>query len=309
MKTTRILFVMALILSMGLQAEAKKVKLQYQLKAGDQFKYERNVSQDIVQEMMGQTQSTNANTTLTYDFKVTEVTPAGDMVMNVALVGFAMESTNPMGEVKYNSATDSVVPDFAKSMVVTMNEVYTLTLSPLGKISDVKAPEGIAEKVNKLLEGMGGEQMAMASGAAGAAVSADGFRQTIEGFVIAFPEGGAQVKEPWELDSRINQMIAFKTKTKYELVKSTKDSNEIKVTSQISQDPDAPPVEMQGMNITYELLGANDGKMQLDAVTGLITSSETVTAISGTISVDSPQLPTPMSIPMTIRSTEKITRK
>ena len=299
---------LALILSTGMQAEAKKVKLFYQLKAGDQFKYEKSVSQDIVQEMMGQAQNTKAFTSLTYGFNVKEVAVNGDMTMDVALVGFAMSSSNPMGEMKYSSVTDTVVPDFAKSMVVTMNEVYTFILSPLGKISDVKAPDGIVEKVNKVLESLGGVQMQIASGAAAIAAGADGFRQTLEGMIMTFPEEGAQVKTPWEAESKTNLMIAFKTKTKYELVKSSKDSNEIKVTAQISQDPDSPPMEIQGMNITYELLGANDGNMFLDPMTGFINNSEITTSISGTISIDSPQLPSPMSIPMTIRSTEKVTK-
>jgi len=309
MKTTRFLFLIALVLSVAIQAEAKKVKLQYQLKAGDQFRYEINVSQDITQEVMGQSQGTTSNTAVTYGFKVAEVTTAGDFVMNVALVAYSMSSTTPMGDTKYNSATDSVVPDFAKSTAVTLNEVYSFTLSTLGKITDVKAPDGIVEKVSKIIEKLGGAQMQMVSGVAGAAASAEGFQKTMEGFIPAFPAGGAQAKEPWEMESKTNQVISFKTLVKYELIKSSKESNDIKVSAQISQDPDSPPMEMQGMNITYELAGAKEGTLLLDPPTGLINSAETTTFISGTISVDSPQLPSPMSIPMTIRMTEKIVKK
>lgn len=309
MKTTRILFVMALILSVAVQAEAKKVKLQYQLKAGDQFKYEIIDSQDVAQEVNGQSQNTAISNSHAYEFKVTEVTPAGDFVMNVAMVAFAMSTTTPMGDMKYNSATDSVVPDFAKSMAVILNEVYSFTLSPLGKITNVKAPDGIVEKVNKIMENLGGAQMQLASGAASAAVTAEGFQKNIEGLMITFPAGGAEAKKPWEVESKTNQMISFKVLSKYELMKSSKESNEIKVLAQISQDPDSPPMEMQGMNITYELLGAKDGTLLLDPVTGLINSGETITSISGTLSIDGPQLPSPMSIPMTIRSTEKIVKK
>jgi hypothetical protein len=63
------------------------------------------------------------------------------------------------------------------------------------------------------------------------------------------------------------------------------------------------------MTINYELMGASDGTIMLESATGLIRTSESVSTISGTISVDSPQLPSPMSIPMTIKSTEKVTRK
>lgn len=309
MKTTRILFLMALVLSVALQAEAKKVKLQYQLKAGDQFKYEMSVQQDIAQEVMGQSQTTAVNNTTTYGFKVGEVTPAGDFTMSVALVAYSINSTTPMGEMKFNSATDTVIPDFAKTTAIMLNEYYFFTLSPLGKITDLKVPEGIVEKINKTMEGLGDAQMQMGAAAAGQAASAEGFQKTLEGMLMTFPDGGAELKKPWEEESKTNQMIAFKVAAKFELINASKEANEIKLTAQISQDPDSPPMEMQGMNITYELMGAKDGKMLLDPVTGLIISVDAVTSISGNITVDSPQLPSPMSIPMTIRSTEKVVKK
>jgi hypothetical protein len=309
MKATRILLILMLVLSAAMQAEAKKVKLTYQLKSGDEFKYELSLSQDIAQELNGQSQNTTVFTSMTYGFKVTEALPAGDYALNVALVGFSMSSATPMGEMKYNSAADSAVPDFAKSMAVTLNEIYSFTLSPLGRISNVKAPEGIVEKVNKIIESIGGAQMQMASGIAGAAASSEGFTKTLEGLIMNFPEGGVEEKKPWEETSKTNQMIDFNVLAKYELVSSSRESNEITLTAQILQDPDSPPIEVQGMNINYELLGAKEGKSLFDASSGLMTSSESVTSISGTISIDGPQLPSPMSIPMTIRSTEKIVKK
>lgn len=309
MKATRILLILVLVLSAAVQAEAKKVKLTYQLKSGDEFKYELSLTQDIAQEFNGQSQNTTVFTSMTYGFKVTEVQPAGDYAVNVAMVGFSMSSSTPMGEMKYNSAVDSAVPDFAKSMAVTLNEIYSFTLSPFGKISNVKAPDGVVEKVNKIIESLGGAQMQMASGVAGAAATPEGFTKTLEGMIMTFPEGGVEEKKPWEEASKTNQMIGFNVLAKYELINSSRESNEIKLTAQILQDPDSPPLEMQGMNINYDLMGAKEGKSLFDASSGLLTSSESVTSISGTISIDSPQLPSPMSIPMTIRSTEKIVKK
>jgi hypothetical protein len=258
--------------------------------------------------MMGQSQTTNNNTRMTYDCKVTGVSGSGEMTLEVALVGYAMNLSNPMSEMKYDSETDTSVPDFAKSMAATLKEVYTLTLSPLGAISNVQVPAGLAEKVQKILEEIAGNQMAMAT-AAGAGVSADAFKQAMEGFFMAFPEDGAQLKKPWEAETKINQMIAFNTKTKMELVKTGAETHEIKVSSQITQDPEAAPMEMEGMTISYHLMGTSDGNLVLDAGTGVVRSTESVTSISGDITVESSQLPEPMSIPMTIRSTEKITRK
>lgn len=309
MKTSRILFVTALVLSLGMQAEAKKVKLLYQLKTGDHFLFEKTTSQSISQEMMGQAQTTNSKIGWTYEVKVTGVSAAGDYQMTGAMVDFSMSTTSPMGDMNYNSATDTVVPDFAKSMAITMNAVYAFNMSPQGLITNMKAPDGLGDKIKKLFESMGGGAMQMAAVSIADASSADGFQRIMESMLIHYPDGGAAVKDTWEGESKIQQIITLLTKSKCELTDATKTVNSIKVTTQITQDPATPPMEMQGMNINYELLGASEGTMQLDAESGIIISSELSITISGTISIDSPQLPSPMSIPMTVQSIEKVVRK
>jgi hypothetical protein len=308
MKNTRILFIAALILSVGMQAEAKKVNLKYQLKAGTEFKYEVAMSQESAQEVMGNSQSSTNSTTTTLDFKVLEVTSTGDMNMKAALVALSLTGTSPAGEMKFNSATDTVIPEFAKMSSLGLNQYYTFTLSPLGKITDLKAPEGFVEKLDKLIAEQGASTMGMGA-VAGAAAGPEGFQKSLEGIFLTFPEGGAEVKKPWNVESKINQMVPMKVNSKYELVNSTKETNELKVNSQISVDPDAPPMDIQGMKMSFELVGAKEGKITLDAVTGLINAVEATTSISGNISIEGPQLPTPMSIPMTVRMTEKISKK
>lgn len=310
MKTTRILFVIAMVLAIAAPAEAKKVKLQYKLKAGDQFKYEVRTQQDNVQEIMGQTNSTTSTSQSSYGFNVKEVTASGDMVLSVALIEYGLSAVNPggEGEMKFNSLTDTIVPNYAKSMVALLNEYYSFTLSPFGKISNVIAPEGIVEKVNKVVESLG-DQMKMGAQAVGATASAEGFQKTLEGLIISFPEAGAETKKPWELESETNQMVAFKVVSKFEFINSSKDANEIKMTAQVTQKPGTPPMEIQGMNMTFEMVGAKEGSLLLDPLTNLIKTGTYSTSISGTISIDGPQLPSPMSIPMTSLTKETITRK
>lgn len=308
MKTTKILFITALILSVSFQAEAKKVQLQYQFKTGDQFKYEMIINQDISQEMMGQSMTTTNLVTSTYEFTVTEITSTGDYIIKAGLVAYSLQTKGANGEMKYDSATDKEVPAFAETTAVSLNQFYFFTLSPLGKISDVKVPEGLLDKVNKILEGMG-EAAQIAGSAATQGVTAEGFQKSMQGYFMNFPEGGVEPKTPWTQTDKVSQMVLLNVKTSFELSKASKDANEIKISSQITQDPATPPMEMQGATITYDLNGTKEGTLVLDPATGMPISSEGVTSISGSLSVDSPDMPTPMSIPMTVRSTDKLVKK
>jgi len=310
MKTTRILFVVALALTVAWQAEAKKVPMKYQLKAGDKFQYEMSTSQDIAQEVMGQSQGSAVGTSATYEFKVVEAKTDGSYTMTAALVAYSLSTTTPAGKMSYDSKTDTVVPEFAKSTAAMLNEAYTFTLSSLGKVSDVKAPDGLLDKVNKAMETIAqNDQTGVLASAGSAAATPEVFQKSLQNIFIMFPEGGAELKTPWTTEDQVTQMVVLNVKTTFELAKSSKDGNEIKVTTQITQDPGTPAIVMQDMNMTYELSGTGNGTKLIDPVTGLLKTSDNNTAISGSISIDSPQLPSPMSIPMTVRSTDKTVRK
>ena len=309
MKLNRILLVVALLAACSFQAEAKKVKLQYQLKAGDQFTYAYTISQEIAQEVMGQSMAYTVETSFVYDFKVKEVNADGNFRLSGTLIEFAMNSVTPQGDMKYNSATDKEIPDFAKMIGLTLNETYLFTLSPLGQITDVVVPDGVEEKIQKAMESMQdmtGQAMAAAGNNSG---SAEGFSKSIMGFFTGFPVDPVKPKSKWSVQLTVEQMVVFDTATEYTFVSGSETANEIKVVSQITQADPSAGMEVQGMSMTYQLSGAKDGKLLLDPATGMINNSEGVTMISGVISVESSQLPAPMTIPMNIKSTEKISRK
>jgi hypothetical protein len=309
MKITRSIFALAILMAFTLQAEAKKVQLQYQLKAGNQFAYTLAVSQDIAQEMMGQSQTTTVGSSLTYSFKVLEVLPGGTYRMEGKLTEYTMNTNTPMGEMKYNSTTDKEIPDFAMSVALTLNEAFLFTLSTAGKITEVLAPAGLAEKIEKAMGENQDMSAQMMAGVAGGAGTAESFTKSVNGFFLNYPAEPIAVKKAFSNENKVENMVVFNTKTDYTLTGASKTENEIGVTAVITMADPSASMEVQGMNITYELSGGKQGTFTTDAVTGLFTKGESVTNISGVVSIESPQLPAPMSIPMSIKSTEKITRK
>jgi hypothetical protein len=309
MKSNRILLVVALLAACSFQAEAKKVKLQYQLKAGDQFAYAYAISQEVAQEVMGQSIVSTVETSYVYDFKVKEALSDGAFRLTGTLLEYALSSASMQGDMKYNSVTDTIMPDFAKLTGLTLNETYQFTLSKLGVISDVLVPAGVEEKISKVMEGMQdatGQAMAAAGNNAG---SADGFMKSLKAFFTEFPVDPVKPKSKWSDQEKVEQLVTFETATEYTMVSLSETTNEIKVVSQITQADPSAGMEVQGMNMTYQLSGAMEGKFMLDAVTGMVQETNGVTLISGVISIESAELPAPMTIPMSIKSTEKVIRK
>ena len=184
--------------------------------------------------------------------------------MKAALVALTLTGTSPAGEMKFNSVTDTVVPEFAKMSSLGLNQYYSFTLSPLGKITDLKAPDGFVEKLDKLIAEQGAATMGMGA-IAGSAAGPEGFQKSLEGIFLPFPEGGAEVKKPWIVETKINQLVPMKVNSKYELMNSNKETNELKGTSQITVDPDAPPMEIQGMKMNFELVRLGSTYLKFDS--------------------------------------------
>jgi len=290
------------------QAEAKKVTLKYQLKAGEEFSLVMAVSQETTQDLMGQTQTQAVSTTLTYHFKVLEQLANGSFRMEGSLAEYIMDNNGMMGEMKYNSTTDKEVPEFAKSTAMQLNEKFQFTLSPIGVISDVKAPEGLSQKIKEAM-GETGELAAQMSNAVAEQGTADGFAKSISGLFLPFPEAAVAAKKPWSQETSMEQVVSLKTVNEYSLTKASRESNEIGVKSSITMGNADSSMELQGMTMSFDLSGGKTGAYSLDPATGLIKTSEGVTTISGVVSIESSQLPAPMSIPMSVKSTEKIMRK
>jgi hypothetical protein len=307
MKNYRYLLVITLFFSWVFTSEAQKVKLQYHLQAGDVFKYEVNFIQESESEIMGQIQNMHNSGSNQFNFKVDSVLPSGDMVLRAANVSFALSIVMPTGEMKFNSATDSVIPAFARIPIMALNQYYSFNLSPSGKISNLKAPKGLAEKLESAVSQLGTLTLGMGD-ILGANLGPDGFLKSMEGAFMNFPEGYTEPNIPWEDDSEINIIASQKIHYNYQLLNSGTDRNEIKVSAQITMNRDKAPVELMGMKMTYDLAGTKEGRIILDAATGLMTQSENTTLINGRISIDGPELPSSMVIPMKIRMVDKLTR-
>jgi hypothetical protein len=307
MKKLQILVLFALIGSFAFQAEAKKVKLAYRFNQGDQLKYEISVAQDIAQEMMGQTNSMTNSTMSLYELKVTGVDASGNYRFEGKMVELSINSSNPMTEVKYNSATDKEVPEAAKINAMTLNQTYSFTLSGRGEITDVQAPEGLVDRIQKELDNLQGA-MGVVSAAQNPG-SSEAFAKTMGQLFIKLPAEDVKTKSTWEDEEKYEQMVVFNTKTTSTLIKAGEETNDLEIKTQITQADASAGMEVQGMNITYQLSGTGAGTMNLDAKSGAQVTSTMVTTISGAINVEGAQLPEPMSIPMAIKSTEKITRK
>jgi hypothetical protein len=95
--------------------------------------------------------------------------------------------------------------------------------------------------------------------------------------------------------------------SKYTLQKEEAGIATIGVASTIRANPDAPPMETQGMKMRIDMSGTGEGTIRMVEATGLIQMAQGRGQLKGEIKVgDSGQGQPMMAIPMTIDSNTKV---
>jgi len=304
MKKLRILFVLGLIIVSSSAVQAKKYRLTYNLKVGTEFTMLHTMEQDIIQEVMGQSQVMKNIYTTRYVFKVLEEDADGNYLIEEQIDGVKMKMENDFQNMDYDSDRDGESPGDLKALTSGMNIPLKFLLSKTGKVIEITDAEEFLAKMKEALGDDSNPMAQMASGMASQITTTEGLRNQLDGFFFNYPDQKIKKGEVWTAESQSTQMVKFKNVIENTLAEADKEKVTIKQEVSIEQMELSEGMEMQGMTISYELSGRKDAGHQLDLASGLAIRVDGVTEISGIVSIESPQLPTPMSIPMTLKLTE-----
>lgn len=306
MKVYRVILLSILAAVAFNTANAKKVKLRYNLIAGQEFVIEHSNKQEIGQEVMGQNQVME-NTILTeYSFRVLEVKGDGSYILEQKISAAEMQMENDFININYNSREDETVPEGLEYLANTIDVPISFLMSNTGEILEVVDAQDYLKTIEEALAGVEGMMQQLGSGMASQTASIQGIKLQISTLFLKYPAEKIKVGHTWEDVTESRQMVAFTNKLQNTLVEANKETATIKQDVNIEMMELEEALEMEGMEINYELNGRKEAAYTVDLATGLISKVQGVTDISGVVSIDSPQLPSPMNMPMTLKTTEEL---
>lgn len=307
MKTIKAALVLFFAMTFSLAMQAKKVELRYTLEKGFEISFELTSTQEIAQEVMGQSQSTQTSQVMVMKFKVLDITSDGNFLLTRTIAKVKIVVSSPNGDMEFD--TDNIGDDnpLAGSLSWLTETPLEFVMTPYGEILEVKDADKIAEEFTEKISG-GGPESQMIAALASQFTSEDGLKQSISMLLLKYPIKKVKVGKPWETVTEMKQMISFVNTSTTMVNEINGDLASLTQDVKIEQGEGDNLMEMQGMEMEYELSGGKQGAYEVDLKTGLIVKGEAITTITGIISIDSPQLPAPMSIPMTIKTTETILR-
>ena len=255
---------------------------------------------------MGQSQAIENHHATRYSIKILEKTSEGNFLIELLIDAIKMKMDNEVMNIDYDSDKNEEPPSGSESISAGLNIPIKFLLSPTGEVVEITDAEQYLSVMTKALETVEGPLQQMMSGLASQTTSVEGLKLMLGGIFFNYPEGKVKLGSSWTTESEATRMVKMKNVMENTLVEADKEQATIKQTTIIEQLEISDGIEMEGMTMRFELSGSKDAGYQIGLKNGLIEKVDAVTNMSGIISLESPQLPSPISVPMTIKITESM---
>jgi hypothetical protein len=250
------------------------------LKKGANFAISVKNDEEITQELAGQKQSVKQTNQINYDFKVKSVDEFGNFTADITIRRIQKELDAGNGNKQYFDSgikddNNSDVPPDIKSLKSLIGKKYSITLTPLGKVTDVKGTDKMInsiikkvdadEKTNNLL------RMALMQEFGGDNVAH--FYEKLFNYI----DGNTHKQgDKWEKVYDINIGVMLKVISDYQLTNISDNTLTIKLKSKLKDVTGKKNREIEGYIISMDVKGEQEGTIKINKNNGFI-SQNTVT--------------------------------
>ncbi len=209
----------------------------------------------------------------------------------------------PGKEAVYDSSKkDSTVPEEFQWFAPLLEESFTLTISPEGRISEIKDLEKVRSNVQQKLPQGASNEIAIRS--LDQWLNEQAMRETIEGSLAIYPDRPVGVGDSWSRNVAYSGGFPRILESKWTLKERKNGVAVIEAVSAIKPNPQAKPTEMgQGITSSSEFTGNEQGLIEIQESTGLIIKSNINQQMSGQNTITRPGAPdtvTPMELKIVV---------
>lgn len=240
-------------------------------KTGNTLTYK--MTQNVVTEVdvMGIPQKVNGVQGATYEYNVKNVSPQGEVTMDVTTKAINMEQVTPMMTIRYDS--ENPEKNEPKEALAAMDNMIGFTYN-------VKM-----DKAGKIIEAKGGDELAKKMGGDGAQMqelikSQFDLGGSVYPLVNFYPDKVVKVGDSWMRTDTIRSQVAMLAKNTFTLQERSGGKAIIAFKGDLTSLEGAG-MEMQGMKLSYELSGTSEGKIIVDDKTGIMDTSERKMKVDG----------------------------
>lgn len=318
MRSMRFLgFVTLSLLALGCAADCRPaaaqagdgspVELKYRLHAADSYRMRMTTIQRIKQNVQGQDIVMNMLIGMGYRMGVEAVDAKGNATVKVTYSSVVFRQEGPQGTIEFDSEKPTAdVPVMAKGFAAVVGEHFTMQLAPSGQVLAVDGVDAMSARVIKKADLPEGPMREMVGKMMKDQYGDQTLKEMLEKVMRIFPDKAVRVGDTWTNQANLTKGFPLTIDSTYTLKQRLNGIATIGVHSVCKPNAKAPATEMFNMKMSYKLKGEQNGTMDVDEKTGWILRSKLTQAFEGTVAVQNPASPDPISIPMSIDGTIRV---
>lgn len=291
-----------LTISLG-TVNGKDLELRLRLKKGDSYSLKMTVDQKTFQTVMGQKHDMAQTIGFGYVFDVNDVAKDGTAMIKFTFKSSYFKQQGPTGTIEYDSSnpTDTDHP-MAKTFASIMGQSLTMQVTPKWHVKEIK---GCDEMINHILE-----QLDLPEGPTTDQIVKSikdqfgdkAFKEIWQQMMNIYPEKPIAIGDFWSRRFAYSMGVPMIIENAWILKERKNGIAFIDVNSKIKSDPDAGPVKMGNMTLTYDVTGDQNGTLELLEATGWIIRAKLIQKLSGMVEYSGVPALEGRNVPISIES-------
>lgn len=270
-----------------LSRAAETVDLKLRPAANQVVRLKTTIEQKVTNTINGTPQTMTQTIGLGYAFETLSFTSDGSAVVKVTFDGVTFKQNSPLANVDYDSANPPAqIHPMARGFAALAGQTFTMTVSPTGKVTDIKGLDAMVDAILAKLALPEGPAKAVVEKSVRKEFGEEAVRDNMAVMVGIYPEQPVGVGQSWSRKISMSKGIPLVMDNTYTLKNVAGDDATLEMKGKLTTNADAPPMDLGSRKLSYTLGGETSGTMKLSKQTGWVKAAEITQKLSGEMTTD-----------------------
>lgn len=279
---------LTVLVCLTVTARADATQLRLKPAKGDVQKMKVTSDQKITQTVEGKPVEMTQTLGLGYTLATEDVDADGLATIKVSYDSVTFKHQSAMGTVEYDSAAPAPpqLHPMVKGFAALSGQSFTMKITPTGKVTQVSGLDAMVNSIIKKLDVPDGNAKAATEKSIRSQFGEDAIKESMETLLAIYPDKAVNVGDSWSRKVTVTRGLPITSENTFTLKDASNGAIALDVKGKLSTNPDAAPLDMGQLKVSYNLTGDQTGTMTLNADTGWVKSAQFVQKLGGDMKRD-----------------------
>lgn len=262
---------------------ADKVDLKLVFTQGQTFVQRTTVDQTITEKVSGKTIELKQTIRTEMAQEIIGVDESGNAEVKYTYRSAYFKQQSSMGTLEYDSTNppETISPQL-QGFAALAGSQFTMRITPKGQVLEIKGLDEMLDSMLKRLNLPEGSNIDALKKICNEENLKEAFAQTSG----TYPNQPVGVGDSWNQTFAISSGFPMIMDNTYQLKQRKSGKSIIACDMLIKPNPNAAPLTMGAVTLTYNITGKQNGTMEIDEATGIMTQADLKQEISGTVTMN-----------------------